>query len=256
MTTAIVGFTGFVGSNLARSHDFDASFNSSNVADAYGSQFDLLVFAAAKAEKWRINQDPDADAKHISELEEHLRRIEARRVVLISTVDVYPNPVGVDEHSEIDASDLHPYGAHRLRLEQFVQHRFENSFVIRLPGLFGRGLKKNVIFDLLNDNNVDRIHSDGTFQFYHLSRLWADVERTMELGIPLLNITSAPLTAARVAEIVLDEQFVNHPEGAVPARYDIRSAYSSSWSGDSGYLYDLDTVEADLRSFVAQETSG
>jgi hypothetical protein len=35
-------------------------------------------------------------------------------------------------------------------LEVFVEETFENSLVVRLPALFGRGLRKNFIFDLLN----------------------------------------------------------------------------------------------------------
>ncbi len=47
---------------------------------------------------------------------------------------------------------------------------------MRLPGLYGPGLKKNVIFDFLHDNDVHKIDSRGVFQFYDTTRLWRDLE--------------------------------------------------------------------------------
>ena len=250
MSSAIVGHTGFVGSNIARARTFDHYFNSSNIEDAHGQRFDLLVFSAAKAEKWRINQNPAEDERHISELEAHLSRISADRVVLISTVDVYGSPQHVDERSPIDTESLHPYGTHRLRLERFVEDHFDRSHVLRLPGLFGPGLKKNVIFDLMTDNNVERAHTDAEFQYYDLARLWDDIEKVIDLDIPLLNVTSEPIATGDVAEIVLGRSFVNRPDGIAPIRYDVRSVHASAWSGDDGYLYDRTSVLSDLRTFV------
>lgn len=250
MISAIVGHTGFVGSNVAKARRFDHYFNSSNIEDAHGEKFDLLVFSAAKAEKWRINQNPAEDERHISDLEAHLSRIAADRIVLISTVDVYSSPRDVDEGSPINPESLHPYGAHRLRLERFVDENFDRSHVLRLPGLFGPGLKKNVIFDLMTDNNVERAHTDAEFQYYDLARLWGDIEKVIDLDIRLLNVTSEPISTGDVAEIVLGGSFVNRPDEIAPVRYDVRSVHASAWSGDNGYLYDRSSVLSDLRRFV------
>ena len=49
--------------------------------------------------------------------------------------------------------------------------RFPGALIVRLPGLFGAGLKKNLIYDFVHDNRLDLIHPDGQFQFYDLERI-------------------------------------------------------------------------------------
>ncbi|MDL9980304.1 NAD-dependent epimerase/dehydratase family protein [Microbacterium sp. ASV49] len=250
MASALIGYSGFVGSNLRRSHTFDYEFNSANIAEAHGRTFDLVVFSAARAEKWRINQDPEADAAHIAELEHHLSLIEADRVILISTVDVYGTPRDVDESTHIEVQGLHPYGAHRLELEDFVRRQFPTTHVVRLPGLFGPGLKKNVIYDLLHDNALERIHADGSFQYYGLPRLWGDLCRIVDAGLPLVNITSEPIRTGDLAEQALGIPFDNRPTDIVAAEYDVRSIHSQLWGRDDGYLYSQADVVSDVQAFV------
>ncbi len=253
MNSALIGYTGFVGGNLLQQRPFDALYNSANILDVAGRHFDEVYFSAAKAEKWRINQDPDSDARHIAELEGILSSFTAKRLILISTVDVYPRPIEVDEETVVDEEGLHPYGLHRLRLERFVTARFEHTHVLRLPGLFGPGIKKNVIYDLLHNNNVDRIHADGEFQYYDLRRLERDVRRAIDARIPLINLATAPVSTRALAREAFGLEFDNRPDGATPGRYDMRSVHSAEWGGRGGYLYDRDEVLADLRDFVTGE---
>ena len=52
---ALVGYTGFVGSNIYTSGEFDAVYNSKNIEEAFGTKPDLLVYAGLRAEKfWLI----------------------------------------------------------------------------------------------------------------------------------------------------------------------------------------------------------
>ena len=110
----------------------------------------------------------------------HLAKVRAERVVLISTVDVFRNPWLADENTPVDMEGLSAYGLNRRRLELFVQERFENVLIVRLPGLVGRGLKKNILFDFHNDNEVLKIDSRGVFQFYPVQRLWDDIRKAEE----------------------------------------------------------------------------
>ena len=110
---ALVGYTGFVGSNLCGQTNFDAVYNSKNIADAYGTAPNLLVYAGVRAEKYLANSAPEMDMKHILQAADNIRKINPQKLVLISTVDVFKEPVGVDETAQIETEDLHAYGYNR-----------------------------------------------------------------------------------------------------------------------------------------------
>ena len=147
---ALVGYTGFVGSNLYASGEFDAGFNSKNIQEAFGLEPELLVYAGLRAEKYLANRFPQKDLALIEEAERNLERIRPEKLVLISTVDVYPDPVEVDEDTLIRPEGLSPYGADRFLLEEWVRGNFPEALIVRLPGLFGKNLKKNFLYDYLH----------------------------------------------------------------------------------------------------------
>lgn len=147
---SLVGYTGFVGSNLYKCGKFDSVYNSKNIQEAYGTKPDLLVYAGVRAEKYLANNDPETDLKQIRMAEENIRNIDPKRVVLISTIDVFGNPCYVDETSEIMTEGLHAYGYHRYLLECRVREMYPDALVVRLPALYGENLKKNFIYDYIH----------------------------------------------------------------------------------------------------------
>ena len=147
---ALVGYTGFVGSNIYEAGEFDAVYNSKNIESAYKTNPDLLVYAGLRAEKYLANNAPDKDMQLIVQAEENIEKINPQKLVLISTIDVFKKPKDVDETSEIDVEGLHPYGYNRYQLEQWVRKNYSDALIIRLPGLFGKNIKKNFIYDYIN----------------------------------------------------------------------------------------------------------
>ncbi|MBE5845239.1 MAG: NAD(P)-dependent oxidoreductase [Butyrivibrio sp.] len=147
---ALVGYTGFVGSNIYAAGDFDAVYNSKNIQEAYGTRPDLLIYAGLRAEKYLANNAPEKDMDLIYQAEENITKIDPKRLVLISTIDVFKNPQDVDENSDIDTENLHAYGLNRYKLELWVRDKYPDALIIRLPGLFGKNIKKNFIYDYIN----------------------------------------------------------------------------------------------------------
>ena len=150
MKKALVGYTGFVGSNICGNERFDGLYNSRNIEEAYGTKPDLLVYAGLRAEKYLANHEPKRDLELIHQAENNIMQIAPKKLVLISTVDVLKDPVGADENTLIDTEGLNAYGANRYVLEQFVRKEYPEALIIRLPGLFGKNIKKNFIYDYMN----------------------------------------------------------------------------------------------------------
>lgn len=208
----LVGYTGFVGSNLLESNSFDYCFNSKNITESFDLNPDVLVYSGVRAEKFLANKEPEKDFEIILEAIENIKKINPKQIVLISTVDVYPNPIVVDENTEIDLETVQPYGKNRLYLENWVASNFNDYLIVRLPGLFGKNIKKNFIFDLisvipamLNEAKFQELKSHSwivdnyTLQdngFYKLNTI-SDSERKnlkqqfLDLGFSALNFTDS-----------------------------------------------------------------
>ena len=148
----LVGYTGFVGQNLNFQHEFTRVFNSKNTKDAYGMTPDLCVYSGVRAEKFRADNFPIEDLAHIMDTIENIRQIAPKKLVLISTVDVIPSVQRADiyEDTHYNSDALTPYGKNRLVLENEVLCLVPAALIIRLPALFGQGLKKNFIYDIIN----------------------------------------------------------------------------------------------------------
>lgn len=146
----LVGYTGFVGSNLSHQTDFDKQFNSKNIQEAFGLNPEVLVYSGVRAEKFLANKEPEKDFEIIEDAINNIKRINPKRIILISTVDVYPSAVNANEETAIDEAVLQPYGKNRLYLEKWIEANYNDYLILRLPGLFGENIKKNFIYDLIN----------------------------------------------------------------------------------------------------------
>ena len=147
---SLVGYTGFVGSNIYAGGGIDAAYNSKNIKQAYGTNPDVLIYAGLRAKKYLANTNPDADMELIKQAKENITKIKPKKLVLISTVDVLKEPNGKDESSVVDTDGLQAYGLNRYRLEQWVRSQYPDALIIRLPGLFGINIKKNFIYDYIH----------------------------------------------------------------------------------------------------------
>lgn len=252
MSICLIGYSGFVGSTLVKQSEFDTLYRSTNINEIEGKSFDTVICAGAPAQKWIANRDPAADRRKIEALIGHLGTIKAKTFILISTVDVFKKPVGVDEDTDVDESGLHAYGLHRRLLEKFVETDFSDHLIVRLPGLVGPGLRKNVIFDFLNNNNLHAIDSRGVFQFYPMVNLWYDIQTARKAGLNLVHLTAEPVSVADVSQKGFGVPF-NHVLSNTPAVYDMRTRYAEAFGGSGRYQYSArDTIQA-VRAYAQSE---
>ena len=172
---------------------------------------------------------------------------------------------------------------------------------MRLPALYGLGLKKNFLYDLHTitpallrpakyeelaakselvknaysdaGNNFYKLNgsqdsaalkqwfaandfnalaftdSRSVYQFYDLRRLWADIQKAMELDLRVLHLATPPVSAARVYEAVAGGHFENHL-AAQPFDYDLRTLHAGAFGGQGGYLCTGEEELANICAFM------
>ena len=250
MASALIGHSGFVGGTLLAQTTFDDLYRSTNIEEIRGREYDLLVCAGAPAAKWKANQAPAEDLANLRRLMSALETVRAETAVLISTVDVYHLPVQVDETTPVDPEAADPYGRHRFYLEEFFQRHFPRCSRVRLPGLFGRGIRKNFLFDLLqNPQALPMTHHASRFQFYDMACLWADLLRITAAALPLVNFATEPVMAGEVARRCFGIEFDN-VTARTPVAYDMRTKYAGLWNARGDYIMPAEEVFDRISEFA------
>jgi nucleoside-diphosphate-sugar epimerase len=250
---ALIGYTGFVGGNLVKQNSFKYLYNSKNIKDIAGKEFQLVVCAAAPSTKRLANKEPEKDIESIRSLLINLEKIKAGEFILISTIDVYPVPFEVDEDTPINSRSACPYGKHRRILEKFIEDKFSLPMIVRLPGLFGTGLKKNIIYDFLNNNRLDCIHQEGVYQFYNLDYLWKDIRKARENNLRLINFATEPVSVREIAKECFGIEFINNLNSPA-SNYKMYTKYGYLWESKNHYIYSKSSVLKDLKNFVSSRT--
>ena len=301
----LVGSTGFVGANLLAKHPFDKALHSTDIAEAFGGNIGLVVYAGVPAAMFLANSDPAADLTVMQAARENLRKINAKKTVLISSIAVYADSRGKTEADDPAGEGLAPYGANRLQLEKWVREDYPDALIVRLPALYGVHLKKNFLYDLhtitpamlreekyrelaarcelvekgyspaengfykLNGsvsgtalrewfeaqsfNALAFTDSRSRYQFYDLGRLWGDIEACLQNDLRLVNLTTPPVSAAKVYTALTGKTWKNELDRA-PFDYDLRSLYAGQLGGQGGYLCSEEDELRDIRTFMEEWT--
>ena len=163
----------------------------------------------------------------------------------------------MDESFDCSSRPNHSYGTNRLYVEETMKTLYPNTSIVRLPGVFGPGLKKNVIYDLLYDNCLDAIQPGSSFQYYDISHLWKGLEMVQKHQIPLINLSTEPISTDTILRTYFPEKEVGS-KAAPLASYDVRSVHAETLGGHDGYLLDAKHVLAQLGDFIklVREGSG
>ena len=279
--SVLVGSTGFVGGNLMAAHTFEAAYHSTDVAEGFGRRNELVVYAGVPAAMFLANRDPAADLAVMAAARENLRRLAPRRLVLISSIAVYRDSRGKDEQSPMETEGLPPYGANRLQLEQWVREDFPDALIVRLPALYGKGLKKNFLYDLhtltpalLKPEKYAELaarsalvaagYEDGQNGFYRLSGRVDAAELRAFFAANDWNalaftdsrskyqfypLAPPPVSAAEVYAHLTGGAWQNHL-AAAPFDYDLRSRHAALLGGQGGYLCTKEEELAEIAAFM------
>jgi len=245
----LIGNSGLVGKNLIDQIKFDYTFNSSNIGEfdsLYQENSDLYL-SCLPATKWMINKNIPKDIENINNILNVLKRKQYNRIILISTIDVYSDSEMLSNESQVPVVKNLNYGSNRYLFELLVSQLldFKNLYIFRLPALFGKYLKKNILFDLLNDNNVQDINLNTYFQWYNLNNLSSDMD-SMINKFPeerVFNLFPEPI----YTKYILDSFFPNVKTGnsKTMVRYNFATKFS-----DNGYFDTKENLIKQIGEFV------
>lgn len=176
----LIGDTGLVGTTILETEKYDYTFNSKNLYtfNNIAKDGDELFLTCLPATKWMVNKNLVGDIENIYLIINTISKCHFSKITLISTIDVYnDSPLGVDETYSPNISKL-SYGNNRYIFELMVREmvKTDDLKIFRLPALFNKHIKKNILFDLLNGNNIEQVNSNSSFQWYNLDNLSKDIE--------------------------------------------------------------------------------
>jgi hypothetical protein len=248
MTNALIGYTGFIGSNLCKSINFDFKINRNNLSSLLSMNFDQIICTGLPAEKWRANMYPNEDLLNINLLINALTKVNANKFILISTVDIYDTSAICYENTS--SFSLDSYGKNRKYFEDFIMSKFSDFQIIRLPGVFGHGLKKNVIYDLINSNELHKINLSNVYQWYPIIDLHNHIDfLSNHNDIKIINLCSEPLSVEEISShCSLNYLNIDFPNTSI--NYDIRSLHSHHFNSSNGYIYSKKFILDRIKNFV------
>ena len=142
---AIIGSNGFVGKALvrtAKNFNFEVTcVTRENFSEHKNKSYDCVINSAMPSKRfWSLN-NPIEDIKE----------------TVVKTADIFYNWhydkfVQISSISAENQLDI-PYGSHKRSAEIIVE-KDKSALIVRLGALYGNGLTKSALFDLINKNHM------------------------------------------------------------------------------------------------------
>jgi hypothetical protein len=248
----LLGSTGLVGSTLLKSRYFDYCYNTKNFQEFENNtkDGDDIVLCCLPAAKWLVNKNVNLDLKNIFSIVDKLSNYTYNSVILISTIDIYnDSPLESNEFYSPNIKSLN-YGSNRYLFELLLQQNIKtnNLKIFRLPALFNNLIKKNILYDLINNYNLESININSLYQWYNLDNLSNDIERYMQIfpDQRIFNLFTEPIHTKDIASLFpYDHKIYRHNETII--RYDYHTAFGG---GNTNYIQNKEKVLTEIKKFT------
>jgi hypothetical protein len=246
----IIGNTGLVGTTLCKSINFDLKFNSSNLTDFPNIVKDgtELYLTCLPATKWIVNKNTTEDFENMMNIINLIKMKKYKKVVLISTIDVYNSSELKSNENTIPLIRNFNYGNNRYLFEILVKEylQTEELKIFRLPALFNQHIKKNILFDLINNNNVESINANSSYQWYNLNNLSNDIIKFSEKypNEIIFNLFPEPIDSSEIISLFpfISNQ-VNFSENKIV--YNFTTKFSNN-----GYITPKEEILIEIKELI------
>ena len=102
---ALIGYSGFIGSNLINlKKNFDL-YNSKNIKKIKRKSYNSIYCAGTYSKIWLAKKNPGKDKKNLDNLISNLSNVKAKRFFLISTCEVFGKQKKTFENLKIRANN-------------------------------------------------------------------------------------------------------------------------------------------------------
>jgi hypothetical protein len=244
----LVGNTGLIGTTLKKSIKFDFEFNSKNIntfIDLIPNDQELYL-SCLPATKWLVNQKLDDDIKNMIDIINILKTKKYSKILLISTIDVYnDSPLKVNETYKPNVGNL-SYGNNRYFFELLVKNHLKTNDlkIFRVPGLFSEDIKKNILYDLINKNNINLINTNSIYQWYNLNLLFDNINFFCEKhpNETTINLFPEPIHTYEILNLFPDIDVKNLKNDKLII-YDYTTKFGT-------YLYNKKTILNDIKQLI------
>ena len=117
----------------------------------------------------------------------------------------------------------------------------DKLFIVRLPAVYGEGLKKNLLYDMLNNSLLKEINLGDTFQWYNVDNIKTDIDNFLEKNYQLIELYPEPITNKELIDLFdADFNVVNDKENVI----------KQNIVPKNGYIYSSDEVKKYLKIFI------
>ncbi|OGN05686.1 MAG: hypothetical protein A2831_00580 [Candidatus Yanofskybacteria bacterium RIFCSPHIGHO2_01_FULL_44_17] len=172
MTVAVFGANGFVGSKIYSSLLTAGKYRvipvtRDNYPSSIGKFYNIVINAAMPGARFWANNNPDKDfVETVQKTANILYGCTFDKFVQISTVSVRYQPDTI-------------YGRHKLLAETLCNHG--DNLVIRLSSMFGDGLKKGVLIDILKGQKT-HVAGESRYPFASTDFIGDYIASHLDLG--------------------------------------------------------------------------
>lgn len=198
----LIGHTGFVGGIIQPLYEFNRFYNRNTVNELPNTSFDLLICTAPTGNRIKVQNNPIEDLEMILFLIDHLRKTDIKKFILLSTIDTIARPNT-------------RYGMNRRILEGWVKNNLSDYCIIRMPTLIHPKIKKNILYDLKNNQWLEKLNPNSTLQYYNLTKIKFHIDYALDNNIKELNLFSEPISNQEILDRFISNKKIGSQCGRV-----------------------------------------